>query len=85
MKGRHGLEGYGGMDQVMKMDCRANGEVIWGVRKPHQPHFCEMSSPLIEMDRNKKMACAVEPLSQRTTEIEGNPCNRQLLRKERSC
>ena len=54
-------------DQVMKMDCRANGELIWRVRKPLQPHFCEMSSPLIEMDRNKKMACAVESLRPRTT------------------
>ena len=77
MKGRNVFEGYGGMDQVMKMDCRANGELIWGVRKPLQPHFCEIPSPLIQMDRNKRMAWAVESLSPRTTEIEGTPDHAQ--------
>jgi hypothetical protein len=42
MKACNGYGGYGGMDQVEKMDYRAKGELIWGVRKPHQPNFSEM-------------------------------------------
>ena len=38
------------MDQVKKMDCRANGEVLLGVRRPSQPNFCQRPSPSIKMD-----------------------------------
>lgn len=32
------------MDKAKKMDCRANGEILLGGRKPLQPGFCEMPS-----------------------------------------
>ena len=69
MKGRSNvLGGYGGMDPVEKMDCRANGELIWEPRTLLQPHLCEMSLPLIQMDRDKKMTYAIESLRPRTTD-----------------
>jgi DNA replication protein DnaC len=68
MKGRNGLEGYGGMDLVEKMDCRTKGEVIWGARKPLQPPFSQMPSPRIQMDCDKELVCAIESLSPTTTD-----------------
>jgi hypothetical protein len=41
------------MDPVEKIDCRVKDEVIWGGRKPLQPHFYEMPSLLIQMDHDK--------------------------------
>jgi hypothetical protein len=49
------------MDPVEKMDCRAKGEVIWEVPKPLQPNFCEMPSPLIQMDHDGEIACRITP------------------------
>jgi hypothetical protein len=51
------------MDSVEKMDCRTNGEAIWETRKPLQSHFCEMSPPWIQIDRDEEMARAVESVS----------------------
>ena len=64
MKGGNVLEGYAGMDQVIKKDCRANGEVILEVRQLLQPHFWEMPSPWIQ----------IESFSPRTTD---NCCERK--------
>ena len=61
MKVRNGLEGYGGMDLVEKMDCRAKGEIIWGVPKLLQPHFSEMPSPWIQINHDGEIACRVTP------------------------
>jgi hypothetical protein len=50
-QGEYGSRGMvSGMGVAEKMDCRANGEVIFGVRRPSQSIFCERSSPFMKVD-----------------------------------
>ena len=69
------------MDKVEKMDCRANGEVIFGAMSPPLSQGPNISDPITQRVRltGRINGYAIKPFKPRTT----NGLDRDILKKNR--